>query len=200
MGLYPCRLITADATPDLFAATRRSLELRGDESTGWSMAWKVNCWARLGDGDHALRILSFLFNPVQPDDANYRKGGIYPNMFDAHPPFQIDGNFGATAGIAEMLVQSHDGRHPLPARAARSLAGRLGERAASAGRLRVGFRWEGGAVQEATIRSTLGNDCRIQTDTPGNVTSGGAAVAVRRENDCLVFPTQADAIYLLVAE
>lgn len=163
-GLYPGRQITLHH-PELMAAARQTLEHRGDPSTGWSMGWKVCCWARLLDGNRAYKLIT---DQIQPTTAEKgQDGGTYPNLFDAHPPFQIDGNFGCTAGIAEMFVQSHAGAvHLLPA-----LPDVWREGSISGIRCRGGFvverlTWRDGAVAEVTIRSTVGGQLHLRTEHP----------------------------------
>jgi alpha-L-fucosidase 2 len=141
-GLFPSSQINPDDTPELTAAARRSLEIRGDEATGWGIGWRINLWARLREGAHAHSLVRRLLAPDR----------TYPNMFDAHPPFQIDGNFGGTAGIAQMLMHSYTGRiHLLPALPPAWPAGRVAGLRARGG-LAINVEWHDGELREASIQ------------------------------------------------
>ena len=162
-GLYPGRQISQN-TPELMSAAKRSLEARGDHSTGWSMGWKVCLWARLLDGNHAYKLITDQLSPAKEETG--QNGGTYPNLFDAHPPFQIDGNFGCTAGIAEMLIQSHAGGiYLLPA-----LPDVWKEGQVKGIRCRGGFviddmQWKDNKIVSASINSTIGGKIRLYSET-----------------------------------
>lgn len=160
-GLYPSNQISAYRTPELFEASKNSLIYRGDISTGWSMGWKVNWWARLQDGNHAYKLIQ---NQLTPIGNERGAGGTYNNLFDAHPPFQIDGNFGCTSGITEMLMQSADGAvHLLPALPDVWPAGKISGLKTIGGFEIVEMQWKDKKLEKLVVKSNLGGNLRLRT-------------------------------------
>jgi len=188
IAIHPGRQISPMTTPKFAQAARVSMNARGDGATGWSKAWKINIWARLHDGNRSYKLLSEMI-----------RGNIFDNLFDAHPPFQIDGNFGYASGICEMLVQSHMGAiHLLP-----SLPDAWPTGCIKGIRARGGFeldiRWTGGKPSETVLRSGKGRPCTLRTSAPVTVTCGGKAVKPAAvEENVIRFPTEAGRTYVIV--
>ena len=174
-GLFPGNQISPFTQPQLFAAVKNSLIYRGDVSTGWSMAWKINLWARLLDGNHAYKLIKDQIKPVSGSS-----GGTYPNLFDAHPPFQIDGNFGCTSGVAEMLLQSHDSAiYLLPALPDDWSCGSISGLMARGG-FQVDMQWSNHKIVKLVIRSKLGGNCRIRVNNQINSVLVSAATGINQ--------------------
>lgn len=193
-GVYPGDQLTKRLEPQFFQAARQSLERRGDGGTGWSLGWKVNLWARFGDGNRALQLLSGLLQLVEEGSS---QGGVYPNLFDAAPPFQIDGNFAAVAGIIEMLLQSHQGyMELLPALPDAWPEGEFKGLRARGG-FEISLRWLRSKPVQAVIYSRNSGICRVRCSNLLSVTEKGVDVDFRIKDGIAEFETEAENAYVL---
>lgn len=197
-ALHPAHEISPLATPALADAAKKTLELRGDDGTGWSLAWKVNMWARLLDGDHAYTLFKNMLRLTQEKDNPYAgHGGAYPNLFDAHPPFQIDGNFAGTAGVIEMLLQSQNNEiHLLPAVPSVWKSGKVTGLVAR-GNFVVDIDWKNGNLNTATILSRSSGKCVVRTNHPIIIKSLGLKSKKSTIGYTLSFNSQAGKHYLI---
>lgn len=182
-GLYPSNQVSPYTNPALFQAARNTLLQRGDMATGWSLGWKTNFWARMLDGNHAYTIISNMLHllPNEGQERDYPDGRTFPNLFDAHPPFQIDGNFGVCAGIAEMLMQSHDGAlHILPALPDAWKDGEIRGILARGGFTIDHMQWKANQLDKVTITSRLGGNLRLRSYVPLRSTDGKSLTPVSK--------------------
>jgi alpha-L-fucosidase 2 len=190
-GLFPSNQISPYRTPQLYSAAKTTLTHRGDVSTGWSMGWKVNWWARLLDGNHAYKLIQSQLSPVQSGGRGGGGGGTYNNLFDAHPPFQIDGNFGCTSGITEMMMQSENGElHLLPALPDVWQNGNVSGLRAFGGFQIVSMEWKDGKVVKAVIKSTLGGNLRLRVPNEMKLSTGAALKKAAGKNTNLFYQVE----------
>ncbi|MES1221115.1 MAG: glycoside hydrolase family 95 protein [Bacteroidota bacterium] len=199
-GLHPGRQISPVNNPDFADAARKTLEIRGDDGTGWSKAWKINFWARLLDGNHAYSLLRQLLNATGESGTDYAAGGgTYPNFFDAHPPFQIDGNFGGTAGIAEMLLQSHLNEIHLLAALPDAWKEGSVKGLKARGNFEISVAWKNNVITNATVKSLAGSVCKLRTSIPVKVEGITAKPVADKNGYTVTFNTEKGKTYSVSA-